>query len=139
MTGDMIMMLTALERFSWLGSFFVYAFPLDFTDPEKTNGHGLDVYCNYQYTISARIRPNRFKIGHYLVETKTIYTEPQLLGRAPNWECAWSEVDVEDSVLTSKSWGEFLNFLQQKIINSDFLGHRRSECEQYLLANPPRE
>lgn len=139
MTADMIMMLTALEHFSWHGSDYVYAFPTDFTDPDETNGHGLDVYCNYQYTICARIRPTYCKIGHYLVEAKITYTEPQLLGRAPSCDCYWSKVDVEGSVLTSKSWGEFLNFLQQKFVNRDFWERRRSECEQYLLANPPRE
>lgn len=136
MIPDMILMLTSLDRFSWIGVDSIYAFPSDETDESATNGYGMDVFFPYRFYFSTNMQPNQFRCGYMKVCVSVSFVLPY---DKQNTKTIHREFDLDVDVLREKNWNEFLQLLEENVLDHNFFVDRRSECEQYLLANPPRE
>lgn len=134
MTPDMIMMLSTLSGFSWTAKDYILAFPCEDTDPDKTNGHGVDVRFDYTFYFVVSLSPTPHKIGFYTAEIGRSYFEPY--GKLEHRSDSVS-LDIALPVLTETPWAPFLSRLQEYALSDDFWSHIRSKCETYLMSNPP--
>lgn len=131
----MILMLTSLDSISWNAVDYVYAFPMDFTDPDKTNGHGVDVFCQYALSFDIQIRPDQLRIGYYVVSAEITYNFP--FAAEPCKHITKSKFDINCQFLREHSWNEVLAHFQNELLSVSFWSDRRADCEAYLLDNPP--
>ena len=134
MTTDMILMLTTLDSIVWTTNHRIYAFPTEDTDPEVTNGWGVDVEMPYTLKIEANIKAKINDIGKCCVSAMVTFTNPY---GEKSENTILREVTVNLSFMREKNWDEFVSILQSLILDGIFWRIRKDECEDYLRRNAP--
>lgn len=134
MTTDQIMMLTSLDGFAWKAKDYLYAFPCDETNPDQTNGHGVDVRFDYSFSFVVSLKSTPYKIGTYTAEIGLTYFEPYGKQVHRSISLTW---ELSLGFLRENTWEDVLLRLQESALCRSFFSHLRTQCEGFLLANPP--
>ena len=131
---DMILMLTTLDSIVWTVNEHIHAFPTEETNPETTNGWGVDVDMPYTIKIEANIKARANDIGKCYVAAKVTFANPY---EKKDEIIICRELAIDLSFMRGVEWEEFFTTLQTLILNRDFWRRRKNECEEYLLRNAP--
>ena len=127
-------MLTTLDSIVWTANRHIYAFPTEETDPETTNGWGVDVDLPYTLIIEANIKAKANDIGKCYVAATVTFANPY--GKKDKITIC-REFAMDLSFMRGVEWEEFFTTLQTLILDRGFWEMRRNECEEYLRHNYP--
>lgn len=135
MTEDTILMLSTIDSISWKAQKTIYAFSVEDTNPDDTNGWDCDIEMPYTIFISASIKPKTNNIGKYYVCASVTFAPPFTEHKEET--TIYNGITIEASLLRDNQWEVVLTTLQALILNANFWTERRKECEEYLRHNAP--